>query len=47
MYYMLEIVKGSPVSTKVMEIGQNIGMGLLFLLMAFALYNDISRLVNG
>jgi regulator of sigma E protease len=47
MYYMLEIVKGSPVSTKVMEVGQNIGMGLLFLLMAFALYNDISRLVNG
>jgi regulator of sigma E protease len=47
MYYMLEIVKGSPVSTKVMEIGQNIGMGLLFLLMAFALYNDISRLVYG
>jgi regulator of sigma E protease len=47
MYYMLEIVKGSPVSTKVMEIGQNVGMGLLFLLMAFALYNDISRLLNG
>jgi regulator of sigma E protease len=47
MYYMLEIVKGSPVSTQVMEIGQNIGMGLLFLLMAFALYNDISRLLNG
>ena len=47
MYYMLEIAKGSPVSTQVMEIGQNIGMGLLFLLMAFALYNDISRLLNG
>ncbi len=47
MYYMLEIAKGSPVSTKVMEIGQNIGMALLFLLMAFALYNDISRLLNG
>ncbi len=47
MYYMLEIVKGSPVSTQVMEIGQNIGMALLFLLMAFALYNDISRLLNG
>ena len=47
MYYMLEIVKGSPVSTQVMEIGQNVGMGLLFLLMAFALYNDITRLFNG
>jgi regulator of sigma E protease len=47
MYYMLEIVKGSPVSTRIMEIGQNVGMGLLFMLMAFALYNDITRLVNG
>lgn len=47
MYYMLEIVKGSPVSTQVMEIGQNIGMGLLFMLMSFALYNDLTRLLNG
>lgn len=47
MYYMIEIVKGTPVSIQVMEIGQNIGMGLLFLLMAFALYNDFTRLLNG
>ncbi len=47
MYYMIEIIKGSPVSTQAMEVGQNIGMGLLFLLMTFALYNDISRLLNG
>jgi len=47
MYYMLEIIKGSPVSTRLMEVGQNFGMGLLFLLMAFALYNDITRLLNG
>jgi regulator of sigma E protease len=46
MYYMLEIVKGSPVSDKAMEVGQRIGMGLLFMLMAFALYNDITRLFN-
>ena len=47
MYYIIEIAKGSPVSDKVMEIGQRIGMGLLLLLMAFALYNDITRLING
>jgi regulator of sigma E protease len=47
MYYMFEIVKGSPVSIKTMEIGQQVGMGLLVLLMAFALYNDITRLFNG
>jgi regulator of sigma E protease len=46
MYYMLEIVKGSPVSDKGMEVGQRIGMGLLFLLMACAIYNDIFRLIN-
>ena len=47
MYYMLEIAKGSPVSAQAMEIGQNVGMGLLFMLMVFALYNDINRLMNG
>jgi regulator of sigma E protease len=30
-----------------MEIGQQVGMALLFTLMVFALYNDISRLLNG
>ncbi|MBI4190561.1 MAG: RIP metalloprotease RseP [Betaproteobacteria bacterium] len=47
MYYMLEIAKGSPVSDRIMEIGQRVGMGVLFLLMACALYNDIIRLING
>ncbi len=47
MYYMLEIFKGSPVSDRVMEVGQHIGIVLLFTLMAFALYNDIVRLVSG
>ncbi len=46
MYYMFEIVKGSPVSDKTMEIGQQVGMAVLFLLMAFALYNDITRLIS-
>jgi regulator of sigma E protease len=30
-----------------MEIGQKIGMALLFMLMAFAFYNDINRLFSG
>jgi regulator of sigma E protease len=30
-----------------MEIGQQIGMSILFALMAFAFFNDISRLLNG
>ena len=47
MYYVAEIVKGSPVSDRAMEVGQQVGMVLLFSLMAFALYNDISRLLGG
>jgi len=47
MYYVAEVVKGSPVSDRVMEMGQQIGIVLLFSLMAFALYNDINRLFGG
>lgn len=46
MYYLVEIIKGSPVSEHAMEIGSRIGFALLLGLMAFALYNDINRLVT-
>lgn len=46
MYYSVEIITGKPVSEKVMAVGQHIGMTLLFVLMAFALYNDIHRLLG-
>jgi regulator of sigma E protease len=44
MYYLAEIIKGSPVSDRVFEVGQRIGMAVLAMLMALALFNDISRL---
>ena len=47
MYYMIEIFKGRPISDRAIEIGQHVGMALLFTLMAFALYNDITRLISG
>jgi regulator of sigma E protease len=48
MYYTIEIFKGRPISDRAMEIGQHVGIVLLFTLMAFALYNDLTRLlVNG
>jgi len=47
LYYMVEIVKGSPVPEKLWEAGQNLGIALLVTLMAFAMYNDISRLILG
>jgi len=46
MYYSVEIFTGKPVPEKIMEAGQQIGMTLLFALMAFALYNDINRLIG-
>jgi len=47
MYYVIEVVKGRPVSDRALEIGQRIGILVLFTLMAFAIYNDIHRLVGG
>ena len=47
LYYVVEILLKKPVSERVMEIGQQFGMGVLFVLMAFALYNDIQRLISG
>jgi len=47
MYYIAEIITGRPVSERALEIGQRIGMVVLFSLMAFAIYNDIYRLVGG
>jgi regulator of sigma E protease len=47
MYYIVEIIKGSPVSERVMEIGQQIGTVILLSLMLFAFYNDINRLISG
>jgi regulator of sigma E protease len=46
MYYIVEIVKGSPVSDTAMEIGQRIGIVLLLMLMSIAFYNDIINLLN-
>lgn len=47
LYYIAEIIKGGPLSERIMEIGQQIGLFLLLMLMAFAFYNDINRLVSG
>jgi regulator of sigma E protease len=44
LYYLAEVVKGSPVSDRAFEVGQRIGMAVLAVLMALALFNDLSRL---
>ena len=45
LYYMVELIKGSPVSETLWEAGQKVGIALLFTLMALALFNDFSRLI--
>ena len=47
MYYVAEVFTGRPVSERTMEIGGRIGMTLLLLLMSFALFNDLQRLIGG
>ncbi len=44
LYYFAEIIKGSPVSDRAFEVGQRIGMAVLAVLMALALFNDLTRL---
>jgi regulator of sigma E protease len=44
LYYLAELIKGSPVSDRAFEVGQRIGMAMLAVLMALALFNDVSRL---
>ena len=42
--FLWEIVTGRPLSERTVEVAQKIGLGLLGLLMVFALTNDFSRL---
>ncbi|AHX14219.1 peptidase [Dyella jiangningensis] len=43
LYYLIELVKGSPLSERAMMAGQYVGLILLFTLMGLAFYNDIHR----
>jgi regulator of sigma E protease len=47
MYYSVELITGAPVSEKVAEWGQKLGLLVLGCLMVFALFNDLNRLVSG
>lgn len=46
LYYVIEIIKGSPVSERVEEYGFRFGMALVAGIMVLALYNDFMRLLN-
>lgn len=46
LYYLIELVKGSPLSERAMAAGQYVGLALLASLMGLAFYNDILGLVR-
>ncbi|MBX3726999.1 MAG: RIP metalloprotease RseP [Xanthomonadales bacterium] len=46
LYYLIELVKGSPLSERAMAAGQYIGLVMLAGLMGLAFYNDILRLLS-
>ena len=46
LFYAAEAIKGSPLSEKVLEAGQRLGLMFLAGLMGLAFYNDIMRLIT-
>ncbi len=46
LYYLVEIIRGSPPPERWMEVGQRAGFGILMVLMAVALFNDFTRLLT-
>lgn len=47
MFYLIEMIKGSPVSAAFEAAGQRLGIAMLGGLMFLAFYNDLSRLFTG
>jgi len=45
LFFVIEAVLGRPLSLRKREIAQQIGLALLMLLMVFALFNDLTRLL--
>ena len=43
LFFVIEALRGAPLSLRKLEIAQQIGLILLMSLMAFAIFNDITR----
>jgi regulator of sigma E protease len=43
LYYSLEVLTGRPLPARVLDMAQRAGVGLLFMLMALAVFNDVAR----
>ena len=46
MYYLVEMIKGKPLSEQIQMQLQRVGIAVLVMLMSLALYNDIARLIG-
>jgi regulator of sigma E protease len=46
LYYLIEVIKGSPLPDFAQELGQRVGIVLLMMLMGLALFNDLTRLLG-
>ena len=46
MYFAFEAIRGRPMSEKAQELGFRVGLALVSMLMLFATYNDLARLVH-
>ncbi len=47
LYHAIEAIRRRPLSERTMERAQQVGLSLLFVLMAFAFFNDLNRLFSG
>ena len=45
-YQIVEMIKGSPMTERAQILGQQAGILALLLLMSFAFYNDIARILS-
>lgn len=45
LYHLLEFFKGKPLSERFVDLTQSAGLGIVVMLMAVALYNDLARLL--
>ncbi len=45
-YQVIELIKGSPMTDRAQILGQQVGIFALLLLMSFAFYNDIARILG-
>jgi regulator of sigma E protease len=44
LFYVIEAIKGSPVSEKIQLMGMKLGMSMMLMIMVIAMFNDVSRL---